>query len=99
MNVVLSQFHSKPAGHLVEDSPSPYLTTDQVAARLRCSVRSIHELTRLRRIPHRKLPGSRRCLFVESDLTAWEAGAELEVRELRLGGRVVVPKEVRRAAQ
>jgi excisionase family DNA binding protein len=70
---------------------SPYLTTEEVALRLKCSVRSIHELTRLRRIPHRRLAGTRRCLYLESELLAWELGADLETRELSHGGRVVVP--------
>jgi hypothetical protein len=42
---------------------SPFLITSDVAARLRCSVRTIREMTRLGVIPHRRLPGSRRCLF------------------------------------
>ena len=68
---------------------SPYLLVEDVAARLRCSVRSIHELTRTCSIPHRRLPGARRCLFVEAELAAWEDGAEVEVQELPRGGRVV----------
>lgn len=70
---------------------SPYLLVEDVAARHRCSTRSVHELTRLRAIPHRKLPGSRRCLFLEHELAAWENGAALEVVELPRGGRVVKP--------
>ncbi len=73
-------------------SASPYLLTEQVAARLHCSTRSVLELTRTGAIPHRKLPGTRRCLFLLADLEAWEAGADLEVRELERGGRVVTPK-------
>ena len=38
---------------------------------------------------HRKLPGSRRCLFRQDALTAWEDGADLEVLELADGGRIV----------
>jgi excisionase family DNA binding protein len=71
---------------------SPYLTVEAVAARLHCSPRKVHELTRLREIPHRRLPGARRCLFLEAELAAWEGGAELEVVELPRGGRVVRPK-------
>jgi excisionase family DNA binding protein len=74
---------------------SPYLVVEDVAARLRCSVRKVHELTRTGAIPHRRLPGSRRCLFLETELEAWEAGAELHARELADGGRVVRPKAVR----
>lgn len=39
---------------------------------------SIHELTRAKAIPHRKLPGCRRCPFKEDDLRAWEDGVDLE---------------------
>jgi excisionase family DNA binding protein len=70
---------------------SPYLVAEEVAERLRCSLRTIHELTRLRQIPHRRLPGSRRCLFLPVELEAWENGAALETVELRQGGRVVRP--------
>ena len=35
-------------------SPSPFLIAEEVAARLRCSLRRIHELTRAKAIPHRK---------------------------------------------
>ena len=72
-------------------SASPYLLVEDVAERLRCSTRSVHELTRLREIPHRRLPRSRRCLFLVEELEAWEAGAALEVVELPGGGRVVRP--------
>jgi excisionase family DNA binding protein len=72
-------------------TPSPFLVAEEVAARLRCSLRSIHELTRAKAIPHRKLPGARRCLFREDELIAWEDGADLEVVVLPHGGRVVRP--------
>lgn len=71
---------------------SPYLLVEDVAARLRCSRRTVHELTRTGAIPHRRLPGSRRCLFLEAELVSWADGAELEVLELAGGGRVVRPK-------
>jgi hypothetical protein len=74
---------------------SPYLVVDEVAARLRCSKASVHELTRTCAVPHRKLPGTRRCLFLEAELEAWEAGAVLEVVELPRGGRIVRPVGVR----
>jgi excisionase family DNA binding protein len=71
---------------------SPYLLVEDVASRLRCSRRTVHELTRTCAIPHRRLPGGRRCLFREDELEAWEEGAQLEVVELARGGRVVRPK-------
>lgn len=73
-------------------SASPYLLVEDVAERLRCSRRTVYELTRTDSIPYRKLPRGRRCLFLEEELERWEAGAELEVVE-RNGGRVVKPKE------
>jgi len=70
----------------------PFLLSEEVAQRLRCSLRTVHELTRLHRIPHRRLPGSRRCLFREEELQAWEDGADLEVADPPNGGRVVRPR-------
>ena len=58
-------------------SGSPYLTTQDVAERLRCSVRTVHEMTRHHEIPHIKRPGGRRCLFQPDWLQAWENGAPL----------------------
>ncbi len=48
-------------------SASPFLTSDAVAARYGHSRRWVLERTRLAEIPHRRLPGSRRCLFLEAD--------------------------------
>jgi len=71
---------------------SAYLQVKDVAERLRCSTRTVHELTRTCAIPHRRLPGTRRCLFREKELEAWENGLPLEVTELPRGGRLVVPR-------
>lgn len=68
-----------------------YLVVEDVAQRLRCSKRTVHELTRTLAIPHRRLPGCRRCLFREDELEAWEGGAPLEVLEQPGGGRIVRP--------
>ena len=70
-------------------SASPYLLVEDVCERLHVKPRTVHEWTRNLEVPHRKLPGARRCLFLEHELEAWEAGAELVVRELPRGGRVV----------
>jgi predicted DNA-binding transcriptional regulator AlpA len=72
---------------------SPLLHVSDVADLLGCSVRSVHERTRLGEIPHRKLPGARRCLFLEADLLAWIDGAALEMLELPDGGRIVRPMQ------
>jgi len=74
------------------DAHCPYLSVDDVASRLRCSPRKIHEMTRHGTIPHRKLPGSRRCLFLLRELEAWEDGAALETYHTIAGGRVVRPR-------
>ena len=66
-----------------------YLVTAEVAAFLRCSVRTVHELTRRRAIPHRRMPGTRRCLFMERELHEWLDGAALETVELPDDGRIV----------
>ena len=68
-----------------------FLTAPEVAVRLRCSVRTIHELARHNQIPVRRLPGSRPLLFRADHLDAWENGAQLEVIELPRGGRIVRP--------
>lgn len=70
---------------------SPYLLVEDVAERLRCSTRTIHEMTRTGSIPHRRLPGGRRCLFRLDELEAWESGSQLEVFETPRGGRIVRP--------
>jgi excisionase family DNA binding protein len=70
---------------------SPFMITSEVAVRLRCSLRTVHELSRQGLIPHRRLPGSRRCLFREDELAAWESGASLETVVLGRGGRLVRP--------
>jgi excisionase family DNA binding protein len=56
------------------DSDQRFLLADEVAQRLRCSLRGVHELTRTGRIPHVKLAGTRRCLFREEELGAPRRG-------------------------
>lgn len=81
------QNHSSPA----ESARSPFLTAGEVAERLRCSLRTVHELARRNEIPLRRLPGCRRLLFVADHLAQWEDGAPLEIVQLGRGGRVVRP--------
>jgi len=74
----------------------PLIHLERVAELLGCSTRSIHELTRRRAIPFRRIPGTRRCLFVEAEVLAWvDAGGTvpLEVVEGDRGGVVVRPRE------
>jgi excisionase family DNA binding protein len=71
------------------------LHVEQVASILGISVRSVHEMTRQRRIPCRRIPGTRRILFDSEELFDWiDAGGDvdLEVIEGRDGGLVVRPK-------
>lgn len=65
------------------------LTVEDVARILRCSPRAVHGKTAVNAIPLRRLPGSRRVLFVANEIEAWIDGAELEVLDQ---GRVVRPK-------
>jgi excisionase family DNA binding protein len=74
-----------------------YLTVEETAQLLRRSVRAVHELTRLSAIPHRRLPGHRRCLFRREEIDAWLDGVPLEETSLAGGGRIVRPL-CRRAA-
>jgi excisionase family DNA binding protein len=73
-------------------APSPFLKAEEVAARLRCSLRTVHEKTRTGAIPFWKPPGGRRCLFFEHELIAWADGADLEDVALPHGGRRVKPR-------
>jgi excisionase family DNA binding protein len=69
-----------------------YLTVEDVARRYGVSKRTVHELTRNARIPHRVLPHTRRCLFTLDELEAHENGCQLERVDLRDGGRIVRPR-------
>lgn len=69
-------------------------TVESIAEVVKLSRRSVHELTRTNAIPHRKLPGQRRILFVREEVERWIIdGCPLEVIELEGGGRVVRPAE------
>jgi predicted DNA-binding transcriptional regulator AlpA len=72
---------------------SPFLDVAGAAELLGWSRRSVHERTRTRSIPMRRIAGSRRCLFLESEILAWVDGAELTVSETADGGVVVRPVE------
>ena len=74
---------------MTSGSSSPFLTAPEVAARLRCSLRTVHELSRRNEIPLRQLPGTRRLLFPVTDIKAWENGALLQVIAMPRGGRLV----------
>jgi hypothetical protein len=68
-----------------------YLVVEEAADLLRMSVRALHERTRHRTVPMRKLANSRKLLFVESELHDFMNGAELEVVEKADGSILVKP--------
>jgi predicted DNA-binding transcriptional regulator AlpA len=68
-----------------------YISVEDVASRYGWSPWTVYEKARHSQIPHRKLAGSNRLLFEESALDAWDDGAELQVKKLPRGGRVVTP--------
>ena len=70
-----------------------YITVEQAAALMQCSPRTIHEHARRAQIPHRRIGGTRRLLFLEAELHAWIDGGELELIPTANGGRVVRVKE------
>jgi len=67
-----------------------WLTVPEVAERLRCSVRSVHERTRRRALPMRK--HGRTILFSAAELEAWLDGAPLEQITTQSGAVIVRPK-------
>jgi excisionase family DNA binding protein len=70
-----------------------YLTTEEAADVLRCSLRTVQALIADGAIPHRKIGGMRRVLIPPDELEQALAGASLETVELPRGGRVVRVKE------
>ena len=71
-----------------------YLVVEDVAELLHVSRRSVHELTRLSRIPCRRISGTRRYVFIESELREWLDGVPLEVvvDDEDTGAKVIRPK-------
>jgi excisionase family DNA binding protein len=67
-----------------------FLTTEEAADVLRCSLRTVQQLVADAAIPHRKVAGMRRVLFDPDELEAYMAGGvQLERVELGRGGRAV----------
>jgi hypothetical protein len=69
----------------------PFLVIEEAAELLRMSVRAVHERTRTRAIPMRKLAATRKILFVRDELLAFMDGADLEVTEKPDGSILVKP--------
>jgi len=72
-----------------------YLTTEEAADVLRCSLRTVQQLVADAAIPSRRIAGMRRVLIPPDELEQALAGAPLETVELPRGGRVVRVKETR----
>lgn len=64
---------------------------EEAATFLDMSPRALSDLTRLRAVPHRRLPRTRRLRFQEDELRRWMDGCKLVSEELDGGGRVVRP--------
>jgi excisionase family DNA binding protein len=54
-----------------------YLLVEDVARRYGVSKRTVHSWTSRGLIPHRRIPGVRRCLFTEAELAAWDNGSRV----------------------
>lgn len=74
------------------------LHVEDVAKLLGASRSSVQERAARGLIPNRRLPKTRRIIFVRDDLDAWLSGAELETIPLACGGRVVRPIAAKKAA-
>jgi hypothetical protein len=69
---------------------SVYLGVEDVASRYGMSRRTVQALASAGRLPHRRLPATRRLLFLPAELARYEAGdVQLEVVNLPDNGRLV----------
>jgi excisionase family DNA binding protein len=71
---------------------TPYLRVEQVAELVGTSVRTLQARAAAGTVPHRRVSGTRRLLFLPDEIAAWIDGAELETIKTAGGGRVVRPK-------
>ncbi len=71
---------------------TPYLRPEAVAEMLGVSLRTIHELARTGRVPHRQYMKRGPLLFVPAEIQAWLDGAALTASSSPTGGRIVRPK-------
>jgi hypothetical protein len=69
-----------------------YVTVEQAADIVGIGVRRLRERAALGQVPHRRISGTRRLLFLPDELAAWADGAELETIRTAGGGRVVRPR-------
>jgi excisionase family DNA binding protein len=68
-----------------------YWLVEDVAELLGCSPDTVYRMTAAGTIPHRRIGGTRRLLFIEDELRRWVDGAELEIVRAPNGGRIVRP--------
>ena len=66
-----------------------FLTVEETAQQLRCSVRTVQERIAKGTVPHRKIAGLRRVLVPVDELELMIDGAELETVAAPNGGRIV----------
>lgn len=62
---------------------SGLMVLEEVAKALRVSPRTVSEMMRARSIPHRRLRGLRRCLFIQQELAEWLDGLVHRARRRR----------------
>lgn len=72
--------------------PNDFLLSEDVAELLGVSRSTVQEWLGRHLIPHRRLPGTRRCIIPRADFEQWLEGCELEATPLASGGRIVRPK-------
>jgi excisionase family DNA binding protein len=70
---------------------SRYLLAEDVAGLLGCSVDTVQRRAAANEIPHRRIGGTRRLLFVPDEIHAWIDGVVLERVDAPNGGRIVRP--------
>lgn len=76
-------------------TPRDFLLVEDVAETLGVAVSTVHEWAARNQMPCRRLPGRRRLFIPREDFLAWMDGAELDVKHLAGGGRVVKPRRPR----
>ena len=69
-----------------------YELVETIAGELGVAASTVHEWCRKGRFPCRRAPHTRRYLIPRAEVPAWAEGAEMEVKLLAGGGRIVKPK-------
>lgn len=71
--------------------PERLLLAEEVAPLVGMATSTLTEHCRRGRFPHRRLPGTRRLLFVAADVQAYIDGCGLDMTRLADGGVIVKP--------